>query len=237
VSQIILNIKGLRVKLHCDCDKTVEISAVGPCKVLAGDIICDSEIEILNKEMHIATLSDGATLHMELVVKNGRGYVPAEQGKGETHIVGEIPVDAIYTPVLKVNYDVETTRVGQNIDYDKLVLSVWSDGVIHVQSAVALAARILIEHLNLFVKLSDDKTGEDIMIEKDPEITEDILAITVEELDLSVRSFNCLKRAKIDTVGDIVAKSELDMINVRNLGQKSLDEIKIKLEDLGLTLK
>lgn len=239
VTEIILNIKGLTAKLHCNGPKTVEIVAEGPCEVTADSIKCDSEVEILNPEMHIATLGDGAKLYMELTLDKGRGYVSAERNKQNmsASVIGVLPVDSIYTPVYKVNYNVDPTRVGQNIDYDKLTLEVWTNGVIGAQEAVSLAAKVLTEHLNLFVDLSDKGSSTEIMIEKDDKSKEKILDMTIEELDLSVRSFNCLKRAGINTVGDIINKSEDDMMKVRNLGRKSLEEVVWKMASLGFNLR
>ena len=227
VTEIVLNIKGLIANLHCDGPKTVEISAEGPCNVTAGSIHCDSEVEILNPDMHIATLSDGAKLSMEITLDRGRGYISADRNKAKmvTNVIGELPIDSIYTPVLKVNYNVEPTRVGQSIDFDKLNLEVWTNGIISAQEAVSLAAKILTEHLNLFVDLSDAGSN-----------TEKVLEMTIEELDLSVRSFNCLKRAGINTVEDLINKSEEEMMKVRNLGRKSLEEVIWKMNSLGFNL-
>ena len=239
VTEIVLNIKGLIANLHCDGPKTVEISAEGPCNVTAGSIHCDSEVEILNPDMHIATLSDGAKLSMEITLDRGRGYISADRNKAKmvTNVIGELPIDSIYTPVLKVNYNVEPTRVGQSIDFDKLNLEVWTNGIISAQEAVSLAAKILTEHLNLFVDLSDAGSNTEIMVEKDDKGKEKVLEMTIEELDLSVRSYNCLKRAGINTVFDLTEKTEPEMMKVRNLGRKSLEEVKVKLADLGLGLK
>lgn len=239
VTEIILNIKGLTVKLHCDGPKTVEICAEGPCDVTADSIKCDSEVEILNPDMHIATLGEGAKLYMELTLDKGRGYISAERNKQNmsSSIIGVLPVDSIYTPVYKVNYNVEPTRVGQSIDFDKLTLEVWTNGVIGAQEAVSLAAKVLTEHLNLFVNLSDEGSNTEVMVEKDDKGKEKILEMTIEELDLSVRSFNCLKRAGINTVGDIISKSEEDMMKVRNLGRKSLEEVVWKMASLGFNLR
>lgn len=239
VTEIVLNMKGLTAKLHCDGAKTVEISAEGPCEVTADSIKCDSEVEILNPEMHIATLGEGAKLYMELTLDKGRGYVPAERNKQnmQNPVIGELPVDSIYTPVYKVNYNVEPTRVGQSIDYDKLTLEVWTNGVIGAQEAVSLAAKVLTEHLNLFVDLSDKGSSTEIMVEKDDKGKEKVLEMTIEELDLSVRSFNCLKRAGINTVEDLINKSEEDMMKVRNLGRKSLEEVVWKMASLGFSLR
>ena len=238
VTEIVLNIKGLIANLHCDGPKTVEISAEGPCNVTAGSINCDSEVEILNPDMHIATLSDGAKLSMEITLDRGRGYISADRNKAKmvTNVIGELPIDSIYTPVLKVNYNVEPTRVGQSIDFDKLNLEVWTNGIISAQEAVSLAAKILTEHLNLFVDLSDAGSNTEIMVEKDDKGKEKVLEMTIEELDLSVRSFNCLKRAGINTVEDLINKSEEEMMKVRNLGRKSLEEVIWKMASLGFNL-
>ena len=238
VTEIVLNIKGLIANLHCDGPKTVEISAEGPCNVTAGSIHCDSEVEILNPDMHIATLSDGAKLSMEITLDRGRGYISADRNKAKmvTNVIGELPIDSIYTPVLKVNYNVEPTRVGQSIDFDKLNLEVWTNGIISAQEAVSLAAKILTEHLNLFVDLSDAGSNTEIMVEKDDKGKEKVLEMTIEELDLSVRSFNCLKRAGINTVEDLINKSEEEMMKVRNLGRKALEEVIWKMNSLGFNL-
>ena len=239
VTEIVLNIKGLVAKLHCDGPKTVEISAEGPCVVTADSIKSDSEVEILNPELHIATLGEGAKLYMELTLDKGRGYVSNERNKQNMQdaVIGEIAVDSIYTPVLKVNFNVESTRVGQSIDYDKLTLEVWTNGVINAQEAVSLAAKVLTDHLNLFVDLSDKGKSTEIMVEKDEGGKEKVLEMTIEELDLSVRSFNCLKRAGINTVEDLINKSEEDMMKVRNLGRKSLEEVVWKMASLGFNLR
>lgn len=239
VTEIVLNMKGLTAKLHCSGEKTVEISATGPCEVTARSINCDSEVEILNPDLHIATLGENAKLNMEITLNKGRGYVPAERNKliSGNNIIGVLPIDSIYTPVLKVNYTVENTRVGQITDYDKLALDVWTNGVINAQEAVSLAAKVLTEHLNLFVDLSDQGSNMEIMIEKGDQGKEKVLEMTIEELDLSVRSFNCLKRAGINTVEDLINKSEDDMMKVRNLGRKSLEEVVYKLTSLGFNLR
>ena len=239
VTEIVLNIKGLIAKLHCDGPKTVEIAAEGPCVVTADSIKCDSEVEILNPDLHIATLGEGAKLYMEIVPDKGRGYVSGERNKQSMPqgVIGELAVDSIYTPVLKVNFNVEPTRVGQSIDYDKLTLEVWTNGVITAQEAVSLAAKVLTDHLTLFVDLSDKGKSTEIMVEKDDKGKEKVLEMTIEELDLSVRSFNCLKRAGINTVEDLLSKSEEDMMKVRNLGRKSLEEVIWKLASLGFNLR
>ena len=238
VTEIILNIKGLTAKITGDGPKVVYIEAEGAGEVNAGSIKCDSEVEILNPDMHIATLGDGARLYMEITLDKGRGYVPAERNKQQmAPVIGVIPVDSIYTPVVKVNYTVENTRVGQITDYDKLTLEVWTNGTISAKEAVSLGAKVLTEHLNLFVDLSGETyAGDSIMVEKDDKGKEKVLEMTIEELDLSVRSFNCLKRAGINTVEDLINKSEDDMMKVRNLGRKSLEEVVNKLASLGFTL-
>lgn len=238
VTEIVLNVKGITAKLYSDTPKTVRIEASGEGEVTAGSIQQDAEIEVLNPDWHIATLADGAKLIMELVFDKGRGYVPAERNKqaAEQASLNDLPVDSIYTPVLKVNYTVENTRVGQITDYDKLTLEVWTDGTISAKEAVSLAARIMTEHLNLFVTLSQEAMDAEIMVEKDDKGKEKALEMTIEELDLSVRSFNCLKRAGINTVEDLINKSEDEMMKVRNLGRKSLEEVMAKLDSLGFTL-
>ncbi len=239
VTEIVLNLKSLVPKLHETCPKVVEIIAEGPCEVTAGDIKCDSEVEILNPELHIATLGEGAKLNMEITLDKGRGYVPGERNKqlSGNNVIGVLPIDSIYTPVLKVNYTVDNTRVGQITDFDKLTLDVWTNGVINAEDAVSLAAKVLTEHLNLFVNLSDKATNAELMVEKDDKGKEKILEMTIEDLDLSVRSFNCLKRAGINTVEDLINKSEEDMMKVRNLGRKSLEEVIQKLNSLGFSLQ
>ena len=237
VTEIVLNMKGLIAKIHGDAPKTIHIEAEGECEVTAGDIKVDSEVEILDPGMHIATLGPGAKLYMEIVIDKGRGYVPSERNKAKlNNVIGAIPVDSIYTPVLKVNYTVENTRVGQITDYDKLTIEVWTDGTISAKEAVSLGAKVLTEHLNLFVDLSDEAYTADIMVEKDEKGKEKVLEMTIEELDLSVRSFNCLKRAGINTVEDLINKSEEEMMKVRNLGRKSLEEVMAKLDALGFSL-
>jgi len=239
ITEMVLNIKGIVAKLHCDGEKRVEIAVEGPCEVTAGSIKCDSEVEILNPDLHIATIGENGKLFMELTFDKGRGYISSEHNKAlaSESIIGEIAVDSIYTPVLKVNFNVENTRVGQSIDYDKLTLEVWTNGVITTQEAISLAAKVLTDHLNLFVDLSDKGRSTEIMVEKDDGGKEKVLEMTIEELDLSVRSFNCLKRAGINTVEDLINKSEEDMMKVRNLGRKSLEEVIWKLSSLGFTLR
>ena len=236
VTEIVLNLKGLTAKILSDGPKVVYIDAEGPCEVTAADIKADSEVEILNPDMHIATLSKGGKLGMELTIDKGRGYVPAERNKQLNNTIGVIPMDSIYTPVSKVNYKVENTRVGQVTDFDKLTLEVWTNGVISAEDAVSLAAKIITEHLNLFVNLSAEGAGADIMVEKGDAGKEKVLEMTIEELDLSVRSFNCLKRAGINTVEDLISRTEDVMMKVRNLGRKSLEEVINKLDSLGFTL-
>ena len=235
VTEIVLNLKGLTAKLYGEGPKTIYIEAEGECEVTAGDIKTDSEVEILVPDMHIATLGAGAKLYMEIVIDKGRGYVSAEKNKSimQNAPIGVIAVDSIYTPVLKVNYTVENTRVGQITDYDKLTLDVWTDGTISAKEAISMAAKLLNEHLNLFINLSDETSVEEIMVEKEDKGKEKVLEMTIEELDLSVRLFNCLKRAGINTVNDLIEKSEEEMMKVRNLGKKSFDEVKEKLKSLG----
>jgi DNA-directed RNA polymerase subunit alpha len=239
VTQIVLNMKGLTAKLFCEGQKQVEINAVGPCEVTADSIECDSDVEILNPELHIATLEEGANLHMEIMLDKGRGYVSGEKNKllMDNNIIGLLPIDSIYTPVLKVNYTVNDTRVGQITDYDKLTLEVWTNGVLNASEAVSLAAKVLTEHLNLFMDLSEGIALPDMMVEKDDKGKEKVLEMTIEELDLSVRSFNCLKRAGINTVDDLIKKSEDEMMKVRNLGRKSLEEVIQKINSLGFSLR
>lgn len=237
VTEIVLNIKGLTAKIHGEAPKTVYIQADGECEITAGDIKVDSEVEVLNKEMHIATLGQDAKLYMEITLDKGRGYISAERNKQSMQpIIGVIPVDSIYTPVVKVNYAVEPTRVGNSIDFDKLTLEVWTDGTVSAKEAVSLAAKILNEHLELFGELSDMSFESGIMVEKDDKGKEKALEMTIEELDLSVRSFNCLKRAGINTVEDLIGKTEEEMMRVKNLGRKSLEEVIGKLSSLGLKL-
>lgn len=239
VTEIVLNIKDLVLKINGDGPKTVYIEAEGPGEVTASSIKCDSEVEILEPDTHIATLAEGGRLFMEITLDKGRGYVPAERNKQIMQpVIGVIPVDSIYTPVVKVNYAVSNTRVGQITDYDKLSLEVWTNGTISAQEAVSLAAKIITDHLQLFVDLSGEAfAGDSIMVEKDDKGKEKALEMTIEELDLSVRSFNCLKRAGINTVEDLINKTEDDMMKVRNLGRKSLEEVINKLASLGFALR
>lgn len=237
VTEIILNLKKLAVRLEGESTKRAIINAVGPKVVTAADIICDSDMEIFNPDLHIATLEENATLVMEINFARGRGYVPAEQNKNESTPISVIPVDSIYTPVTKVNFTVENTRVGQVTDYDRLVLEIWTDGSITPEEGVSIGAKIMQEHLNLFIQLTDTTDAMEIMVEKEEDQKEKALEMTIEELELSVRSFNCLKRAAINTVEELTQKTEDDMMKVRNLGKKSLDEVKAKLDELGLSLK
>ncbi|HPU40871.1 MAG TPA: DNA-directed RNA polymerase subunit alpha [Acetivibrio clariflavus] len=236
VTEIILNIKGLSLKLHGDGPKVMYIDADGEGEVTAGDIKTDADVEILNPEHKIATLSGDHRLYMELTVNRGRGYVSAEKNKHPGQPIGIIPVDSIYTPVTKVNYTVENTRVGQVTDYDKLTLEVWTNGSIKPDEAISLGAKIMSEHLNLFIDLSDNAKNAEIMVEKEETKKEKVLEMTIEELDLSVRSYNCLKRAGINTVEDLTNRTEEDIMKVRNLGKKSLEEVYNKLKALGLSL-
>ena len=237
VTEIILNLKKLAIKMTGENEKRVIINEVGPKEVTAADIRCDSDIEIFNPELHIATLDDNTTLVMEINLARGRGYVPAENNKDESTPISVIPTDSIYTPDRKCNITVENTRVGQVTDYDKLILEIWTDGSVTPREGVSIGAKIMQEHLNLFVGLDDSAEGMEIMVEKEENQKEKALEMTIEELELSVRSFNCLKRAAINTVEELTQKSEEDMMKVRNLGKKSLDEVKNKLEELGLSLR
>lgn len=236
VTEIVLNIKGIIFKLHSDGPKTVYIEASGEGEVKAGDIKADSEVEVLNPELHIATLGSDGYLSMEMVVDHGRGYVVAEKNKGTQQIIGTIPVDSIYSPVLKVNYTVENTRVGNKTDYDKLTIEVWTDKTISPRDAVSLGAKILCDHFTLFTDLSETIGSESTVKEKVETQRDKVLEMTIEELDLSVRSFNCLKRANINTVEDLIGKTQDEMIKVRNLGRKSLEEVEHKLAMMGLSL-
>lgn len=238
IIEIILNLKGLAAKINSDEDfKVLRIEMQGPGNVTAGDIKADADVEILNPELHIASLSNDAELNMELGLSKGRGYVPAENNKEEGMPIGVVPVDSIYTPVSKVNYTVENTRVGQVTDYDKLTLEIWTDGTIKPDEAASLGAKIMNEHLNLFINLTSHIDDVEIMVEKEEDKKEKVLEMTIEELDLSVRSYNCLKRAGINTVEELAQRTEEDMMKVRNLGRKSLEEVKHKLEELQLGLK
>lgn len=237
VTEIILNLKRLAVRINGDENKRAIINAVGPKEVTAADIIVDADTEIFNPDLHIATLADNATLVMEMNLTSGRGYVPAEQNEKENTPIAEIPVDSIFTPVKKVNFTVDNTRVGQVTDFDKLTLELWTDGSITPEEGVSIGAKIMQEHLNLFIGLGSDVDEMEFMIEKDEDRKVKALEMTIEDLELSVRSFNCLKRASINTVEELTQRSEEDMMKVRNLGMKSLVEVKNKLAELGLSLK
>jgi DNA-directed RNA polymerase subunit alpha len=235
--EIILNLKELALVMSGDEPKIITINAQGPGRVTAGDIIVDADVEIKNPEHHIATLNNDARLFMEITIEKGRGYVPAERNKHAGQPIGIIPVDSIFTPIRRVNYNVENTRVGQVTDYDKLTLEVWTNGTIKPDEATSLAAKILVEHLTLFINLTDHVNDVEIMVEKEEDKKEKVLEMTIEELDLSVRSYNCLKRAGINTVQELTQKTEEEMMKVRNLGKKSLEEIQQKLAVLNLSLK
>ena len=236
VTDIVLNVKKIITKLHSAGPKTVYIECSGECEVTAGDIKSDGEVEVLNPDLHIATLGPDATLNMELTLNHGRGYVSADRNKPAQSVIGVIPVDSIYTPVHKVNYTVENTRVGNMTDFDKLTLEIWTDGTISARDAVSLGAKILCDHFTLFTDLSE-AMGKNSTVVETKETTQDkVLELTIEELDLSVRSFNCLKRANINTVADLISKTEEDMMKVRNLGRKSLEEVINKLAMMGLSL-
>lgn len=234
VPEIIVNLKNVRLKLDKNEEKTLRINFKGEGEVTAGDIITDGTVEILNPDLHIATVSEGGSLIMELTAEMGRGYNTAEKNKKDTQPLGVLPIDSIYTPVKKVNYSVENTRVGQMVDYDKLTIEVWTDGSLKPYEALSLAAKVMTGHLDLFIDLSEATKNTQVMIEKEEFKKEKVLEMSIEDLELSVRSFNCLKRANISTVEDLTNKSEADMMKVRNLGKKSLDEVTNKLHSLGL---
>lgn len=236
VTEIVLNVKGIIARLHCDGPKTVYIEAAGECEVTAGDIKADAEVEILNPELHIASLGPDGALSMEITLDHGRGYIPADKNKSAQQVIGTIPVDSIYAPVLKVNYAVENTRVGNQTDFDKLTIEVWTDKTISARDALSLGAKILCDHFTLLTDLSDTIGNSCTVVEKEPERPDTVMKMTIEELDLSVRSFNCLKRANINTVEDLTNKTEEEMIKVRNLGRKSLEEVEHKLAMMGLSL-
>ena len=237
VTEIILTLKELSATIDGEGNRTLKIEAQGPCTVTGADIICPPDVEIINKDLKIATLDEGSKLNMDIHVDKGRGYVPAEENKTENMPIGVLPVDSIYTPVEKVNYHVENTRVGQKSDYDKLTLEVWTNGSINPQEGISLAAKVLVENIKLFIDLTEHVSNVEIMVEKEEDQKEKVLEMTIEELDLSVRSYNCLKRAGINTVEELANKSEDDMMKVRNLGKKSLEEVIQKLDELGLGLK
>ncbi|MBK0347470.1 DNA-directed RNA polymerase subunit alpha [Aerococcaceae bacterium zg-ZJ1578] len=237
VPTIILHLKQLALKLHSQESKVIELNVVGPKKVTAADIIHDNEVQILNPDLYICTLAEGAELNMQINVATGRGYVRGEHNKREDMPIGVLPIDSIYTPIQKVNYQVENTRIGQKNVYDKLTMDIWTDGSISPEKSLSLAAKIMTEHLNIFVNLNDEARHTEIMVEKEEAEKEKMLVMTIEELDLSVRSYNCLKRAGINTIQELTNKSEAEMIKVRNLGRKSLEEVKQKLENLDLSLR
>lgn len=237
VTQIVLNVKKLKLKSYADDSLKAEIDVVGPATVTANDIKADDDLEILDPEQFICTVAEGGHFHMQMTVINGRGYTPAEQNKTDETPIGVLPVDSIFTPVEKVNYQVENTRVGKRNDFDKLTIDIWTNGSIGPREAISLSAKILTEHLTSFVNLTEEAKSADMMIEKEETQKEKKLEMTIEELDLSVRSYNCLKRAGINTVQELTEKTEADMMRVRNLGRKSLVEVKEKLADLGLSLK
>ncbi|MBM7544347.1 DNA-directed RNA polymerase subunit alpha [Periweissella beninensis] len=236
VTQIILNLKKVSLRIDSDEDKTLEVNVQGPATITAADILGDADVSILNPDLYIATVADGASLHMTLTANRGRGYLSADDSKAlrDDLPIGVLAIDSIYTPIERVNYQVENTRVGQRDDYDKLTLDVWTDGSITPSEAISLAAKILTEHLAMFVEMTDTAKNAEIMVEKEETHKEKMLEMTIEELDLSVRSYNCLKRAGINTVQELTDKSDADMMKVRNLGRKSLEEIQHKLSELGL---
>ena len=236
VTEIVLNVKKIIAKLHCQGTKTVYIDAAGECEVTAGDIKADGEVEILNPEQHICSLGPDASFNMEITLSHGRGYVPSDKNKMPNMPIGTIAVDSIYTPVYKVNYTVENTRVGNMTDYDKLTLEVWTDSTISARDAVSLGAKILSDHLSLFTDLSETVASKPTMAEKAETHRDKVLEMTIEELDLSVRSFNCLKRANINNVEDLISRTGEDMMKVRNMGRKSLEEVQNKLAMMGLSL-
>ena len=236
VTEIVLNVKKIIAKLHCQGTKTVYIDAAGACEVTAGDIKADGEVEILNPEQHICSLGPDASFNMEITLSHGRGYVPSDKNKTPNMPIGTIAVDSIYTPVYKVNYTVENTRVGNMTDYDKLTLEVWTDSTISARDAVSLGAKILSDHLSLFTNLSETVASKPTMAEKAETHRDKVLEMTIEELDLSVRSFNCLKRANINNVEDLISRTGEDMMKVRNMGRKSLEEVQNKLAMMGLSL-
>lgn len=234
VPEIIVNLKMVRLKLQDNEERIVRIDYKGEGEVKAGDIITDDTVEVLNPDLHIATLAEGAHLQIEMTVEKGRGYNSAEKNKKDTQAIGVLPIDSIFTPVKKVNYAVENTRVGQNIDYDKLTIELWTDGSLAPYEALSLAAKVMTGHLELFIDLSETAKNTQVMIEKEENKKEKVLEMSIEDLELSVRSFNCLKRAGISTVEDITNMTESEMMKVRNLGKKSLDEVTFKLRSLGL---
>lgn len=239
VTQIILNLKDVSLKIDSEDEKNLEIDVKGPAEVTAGDIQGDGDVSVMNPDLHIATVSDGAELHIKMTADKGRGYVSADENKSRMDdlAIGVLPIDSLYTPIERVNYTVENTRVGQRTDYDKLTLDVWTDASMTPTEAVSLAAKILSDHLAMFVNMTEEAQNTQVMVEKEETHKEKMLEMTIEELDLSVRSYNCLKRAGINTVKELTDRTESDMMKVRNLGQKSLEEIKLKLADLGVTFR
>ncbi|HEX6593710.1 MAG TPA: DNA-directed RNA polymerase subunit alpha [Bacillota bacterium] len=237
VTTIILNLKKLALKIYSDEEKTLEIDVQGEGAVTAKDLTFDSDVEVLNPDLHIATLNDQGSLYMKITAERGRGYRPAEENKHDDQAIGVIPVDSIFTPVSRATYQVENTRVGQSANFDKLTFEVWTDGSIRPEEAVSLGSKVFTEHLNLFVDLTEEAQNVEIMVEKEEDQKEKVMEMTIEELDLSVRSYNCLKRAGINTVQELTTKTEEDMMKVRNLGRKSLDEVKSKLDELDLSLR
>lgn len=237
VTQIVLNIKKLALKNHSEESQKVEIDVMGPATVTAKDILVNDSIEVLNPDQYICSIAEGGRFHVQMTIKNGRGYTPADQNKSSDTPIGVLAIDSIFTPIERVNYQVESTRVGKRNDFDKLTLDVWTNGSISPREAISLAAKILMDHLGVFVNLSDDAKHTETMVEKEETQKEKKLEMTIEELDLSVRSYNCLKRAGINTVQELTNKSEADMMKVRNLGRKSLEEVKAKLGGLGLSLR
>jgi DNA-directed RNA polymerase subunit alpha len=237
VTELILNIKALALKMTGDGPKTIYIDSKGPAVITGADIRTDGDVEVVNKDLHIATLDSDAKLYMEITVNRGRGYVSQTKNKGAELTISNIAIDSIYTPVKRVNFTVENTRVGQITDYDKLTLEIWTNGTIKTDEAIGLSAKILIEHFKLFMTLTEHANNVEIMVEKEEDKKEKVLEMTIEELDLSVRSYNCLKRAGINTVQELTERTMDDMMKVRNLGKKSLEEVEKKLHDLGLSLK
>ncbi len=236
-TEIILNLKKLAIRIKSDEPKTLIIDVKKGKEIKASDIQVDSDVEILNPDLHIATLSEGSSLYMEIYANRGRGYAPAEKNKDDDHPIGVILVDSLYSPIQRVNYSVENTRVGQMTNYDKLILEIWTDGSIRPDEAVSIGAKILNEHISLFVSLTEEAQEVDVMVEKEEDQKEKALEMTIEELDFSVRSYNCLKRAGINTVQELINKTEEDMMKVRNLGRKSLEEVQEKLKELSLELR
>ncbi|MGP1410186.1 MAG: DNA-directed RNA polymerase subunit alpha [Peptoanaerobacter stomatis] len=237
VVELMLTLKELSMQMETDTEEVIRIEAKGECEITAGDIICPAGVEILNKDLHIATLSEDAELKMEMYINKGRGYISADTNKQKGLPIGVLPMDSIYTPVKKVNYYIEKVSVSENPEFEKLILEIWTNKTVSPKDGLSVAAKILVEHLNMFVDLTDSVNAMEIMVEKEQDVKEKVLEMTIEELDLSVRSYNCLKRANINTVEQLTAKSEDEMMKVRNLGKKSLEEVIQKLHELGFTLK